>query len=72
MKYVKYLLITHVLLQGVLYAQYYESSKYSGIGIPFFEVEIFRTFADDAKSGQVILFYELLYDDLTFVIVKVL
>jgi GWxTD domain-containing protein len=67
MKYVKYLLITHVLLQGVLYAQYYESSKYSGIGIPFFEVEIFRTFADDAKSGQVILFYELLYDDLTFV-----
>jgi GWxTD domain-containing protein len=54
-------------LIGITSAQYYETSKYSGIGIPFFEVEAFRTFAEDAELSQLHLFYEIIYDDLTFV-----
>jgi len=67
MKFLKYFLLSLALFQGAVFAQYYETSKYSGIGIPFFEVEVFRTFAEDAKSSQILLFYELLYDDLTFI-----
>jgi GWxTD domain-containing protein len=50
-----------------VFAQYYEKSQYSGIGIPFFEVDAFRTFNEDSQESQVHLFYEIIYDDLTFV-----
>jgi GWxTD domain-containing protein len=51
-------------------AQYMSSSKLSGIGLPFFQAGLFRTF--DAESvdslGQVRLYFQIINDDLTFVI----
>jgi GWxTD domain-containing protein len=67
MKVFKTLIVLLPLVFGNASAQYYETSKYSGIGIPFFEVEAFRTFAEDAEISQLHLFYEIIYDDLTFV-----
>jgi GWxTD domain-containing protein len=49
------------------YAQYYETPQQSGIGIPFFDIEIFKTFAEDAKNSRVYIYSKILYDDLTFI-----
>ncbi len=49
------------------YGQFYEKSRYSGIGMPFFEVEIFRTFAEDANTNRIYFWLQILNDDLTFV-----
>lgn len=48
-------------------AQYFERSEYSGVGIPFFEAEIYRGFAEDLQKNSVSISTMLLYDDLTFV-----
>jgi GWxTD domain-containing protein len=61
-----------IILLGVLfvtggYAQFYESSNQSGAGIPYFELELYRTFADDRHSTRLYIYTEILYDDLTFV-----
>ncbi len=48
-------------------AQYYEGSKYSGVGIPFFEVVLHRQFADDLTRNRLRIMAQFLYDDLTFV-----
>lgn len=48
-------------------AQFYEKSRYSGIGMPYFEVEIFRTFSEAGNLSQVYIWEELVNDDLTFV-----
>jgi GWxTD domain-containing protein len=52
---------------NTLPAQYYEPSHYSGVGLPYFDVEFFQTFATDGKSSRVFVFAEFLNDDLTFV-----
>lgn len=48
-------------------AQFKQKSQYSGIGVPYFEVEVFRTFTKDGEKNKIILYSEMLYDDLTFV-----
>ena len=48
-------------------AQYFESPQQSGIGIPFFDVEIFRTFTQQSGLTRLHIFSRILYDDLTFV-----
>jgi GWxTD domain-containing protein len=48
-------------------AQFYGGSKYSGIGIPYFEAESFRTFAPGDKDARVYIFNEIINDDLTFI-----
>ena len=56
-----------LLLLTCSYAQYYETPQQSGIGIPFFDIEVYRTFADDAKNARVYVYSSILYDDLTFI-----
>lgn len=48
-------------------AQFKQKAANSGIGVPFFEAELFRTFTLDGKGNHIILYSEILYDDLTFV-----
>ena len=50
-----------------LQAQFYGGSKYTGIGLPYFEVEVFRTISDSPDQLRLLVFSEILYDDLTFV-----
>ncbi|RMH62187.1 MAG: GWxTD domain-containing protein [Calditrichaeota bacterium] len=49
------------------HAQYFEESGLSGVGIPFFEVSVNRQFGNVADKSHVLVFSEILYDDLTFV-----
>jgi len=48
-------------------AQFYGGSQYSGVGLPFFEVELFRTFNLEAATPKIQVFVEIMYDDLTFI-----
>ncbi len=50
-----------------LFAQYYEESGLSGVGIPFFEVSVNRQFGATLDKSHVMIFSEILYDDLTFI-----
>ncbi len=52
---------------NVSQAQFYGGSQYSGVGLPFFEVELFRTFNLEAATPKIQVFVEIMYDDLTFI-----
>ena len=52
---------------GISRGQFYGGSQYSGVGLPFFEVELFRTFNLDAATPRIQVFVEIMYDDLTFI-----
>jgi len=47
-------------------AQYHEYAQQSGIGIPFFQLAVHRTFSSDLKHSHIKLTAQFLYDDLTF------
>ena len=55
-----------LLLCGVHFAQYYEYSNKSGIGIPFFNLAAHQNFNSDLKHSDLLVITEFLYDDLTF------
>ena len=61
------ILLTITVLAGVSRGQFYGGSQYSGVGLPFFEVELFRTFNLEAATPRIQVFVEMMYDDLTFV-----
>ncbi len=63
---IKILLIIFILTLGVS-AQFYGGSKYSGIGVPFFELALYRSFNLEKATPQINVYLELLYDDLTFI-----
>ena len=48
-------------------AQFYEQSRLSGSGNPFFNVQMFRSFADDLKTGRIYIYSNIVNDDLTFI-----
>jgi GWxTD domain-containing protein len=48
-------------------AQFYEQSRLSGSGNPFFNVQIFRSFAEDLKSARIYVYSNIVNDDLTFI-----
>ncbi|MBD3223260.1 MAG: hypothetical protein GF313_00910, partial [Caldithrix sp.] len=48
-------------------AQYKAGSKYSGVGIPFFQVVLHRMFTEDFEKNRLEIISQFLYDDLTFV-----
>ena len=48
-------------------AQFYGGSQYSGVGLPFFEVELFKTFNPVAATSKIQIFAEIMNDDLTFI-----
>ena len=56
-----------LLLTEMASAQFYGGSKYSGVGLPFFEMNIFRTFNMDRATPRIEVYLELIHDDLTFV-----
>ncbi len=60
-------LILLFLFTSMSFAQYYEESSYSGVGLPYFEYSLNRQFSSDFKNSKVILIAETIYDDLTFV-----
>lgn len=56
-----------LMLAQIASAQFYGGSKYSGVGLPFFEMSIFRTFNMDRATPRIDVYIELIHDDLTFV-----
>jgi GWxTD domain-containing protein len=71
MKISKYTLligIFFILFQN-LPAQYMSSSNLSGIGVPFFQAGIFRTFNEEGSDSLrlVRVYFQIINDDLTFV-----
>ena len=60
------LILTFLSLTNVL-GQFYEETRQSGVGNPFFNVEIFRTIAADFESGRLYVYSSIVNDDLTFV-----
>jgi GWxTD domain-containing protein len=54
-------------LTNIASAQFYEQTRLSGSGNPFFNVQIFRTIADDLKSGRIYIYSNIVNDDLTFI-----
>jgi len=65
-KFIRFALLSVLIFQGMAYAQYLERSGYSGVGIPFFESELYRSFDEDLKRVKVSISAMLLYDDITF------
>ena len=55
------------ILNEATFAQFYEQSRLSGSGNPFFNVQMFRSFADDLKSARIYVYSNIVNDDLTFV-----
>ena len=60
-------IITVVFFVGSASAQFYEETRMSGVGNPYFSIQIFRTIADDLKSGRLYIYSNIINDDLTFV-----
>ena len=50
-----------------LFAQYFEHSKISGIGVPFFEIVVHHQFDQDQEYNRLMIMAQFLYDDLTFI-----
>ena len=67
MKLLKYVLFLIFAMGLSSYGQFLQKSQYSGIGVPYFDVEIFRTFTEDGKNNKIVLYSEMLYDDVTFI-----
>lgn len=62
----KYIFTFSLLLMLNVNAQYYEDNKLDVEGTPVFNFTINRQFTDDLKNIKILLFIEILNDDLTF------
>lgn len=56
-----------LVLANSSFGQFYEESRLSGAGNPYFSIELFRTVSDDMKSGQIYIYSNIVNDDLTFI-----
>lgn len=65
-KIVFFLVVLLFILDNTVSAQFYEQTRLSGSGNPFFNVQIFRSFADDLKTGRIYVYSNIVNDDLTF------
>jgi len=61
------ILIIVLVLVISTFGQFYGGSKYSGVGLPFFDMTIYRSFDLENATPQIAIYFELLYDDLTFI-----
>jgi len=61
------ILILFFLVQTALYAQYYESSRQSGIGLPYFDLVVHPQFNPETNQNKLLIIAQFLNDDLTFV-----
>jgi len=64
LKYIFGLILLTVSLQ---FAQYYEFSNKSGIGLPYFRLATHLKFSHDLKHSHLLVMAEFLNDDLTFI-----
>ena len=62
-----FLTVLLFILENTASAQFYEQTRLSGSGNPFFNVQIFRSFPDDFKSGRIYVYSNIVNDDLTFI-----
>ena len=60
-------LILIILISSVGYSQYLGSPKLSGIGLPYFNTEVFPTVTKDGSQRIVRVYVQVLNDDITFV-----
>ena len=60
-------LILPAVLMTNGFTQYMSSPKLSGVGLPFFQAGIFRTFDDIGENRIVRLYFQIINDDLTFI-----
>ncbi len=61
------LVFLFTLISTRSFAQYLETSKQSGIGLPFFELAIQDGFENDLQHHKLLVMAHFLYDDLTFI-----
>ena len=56
------------ILGNISNAQYLSSSKMSGVGVPFFQAGVFRTFKESVEDSLrlVRIYFQIINDDLTF------
>lgn len=66
-KYIIFVILCLFLINGNLFAQFYEETRMSGAGNPFFTVQLFRTIADNYQSGRLYVYSSIINDDLTFI-----
>ncbi len=52
MKYLKIILFLLIAIFISAFGQFKQKSQYSGIGVPYFDVEIFRTFTKDGNNNN--------------------
>jgi len=62
-----FLAVLLFILENTASAQFYEQTRLSGSGNPFFNVQIFRSFSDDLKTGRIYVYSNIVNDDLTFI-----
>ena len=67
MKNLKFILFLLITISATIFGQFQQKSQYSGIGVPYFDVEILRTFTQDGQENKIVIYSEMLYDDITFV-----
>jgi GWxTD domain-containing protein len=67
MNQIKLVILIIILLSISSFGQFQQKSEFSGVGVPFFDVDVFRTFTEDGKNNKIMLYSEMLYDDITFV-----
>ena len=67
MKNLKFILFLLITISATIFGQFQQKSQYSGIGVPYFDVEILRTFTQDGQKNKIVIYSEMLYDDITFV-----
>ena len=61
------LLILILVMSFKGHTQYLGSPKLSGVGLPYFNTEIFPTFSEDGSQRIVRIYVQMLNDDITFV-----
>lgn len=52
---------------NILFAQYYENSDKSGIGLPYFDVVLHNQFDRNMNGYDILVLTQFVYDDLTFI-----
>ena len=56
-----------LIFSSIVFGQYFEQSKYSGVGIPYFELSINRQFSYNLEQTRVLITAQILHDDITFI-----
>ncbi len=67
MRYLIVMLLSSMLFILNASAQYMSTPRLSGVGLPYFQTGIFRTFSQDGSQRTLRLYIQMVNDDLTFI-----